>query len=277
MKLITQLTQKLAVLLCLISSFAFTQENEVYISVMTMYWNMDKEDFSMIDWRTVESEFHEKVTMKNEYVLSTTTLVHHFTNRSDEVLYVKVYPNWQAINDATKREEELIVQAWPNKTERDVFLSQRSSFYAKEHSDEIYYSIPGSKALEDIHSPSIYYVRTSHMAFPEDGTNEEFNNLLDQYNQEVTFQNEFYKGYYSMKHHSGSDRSEFIEVFVAETLANLEKGIAKQGELFRLHWDTQEKSDDFNNKFDKYYTGVHSDRIYSSVPELYKQMSVEEN
>ena len=34
------------------------------------------------------------------------------------------------------------------------------------------------KALEDIHSPSIYYVRTSYMAFPEDGTEEEFNALL---------------------------------------------------------------------------------------------------
>lgn len=277
MKAITQLSKVLVIFLCFISSFSIAQENEVYISVMTMYWDMDKEGFSMTDWRTVESEYHEKVTMKNEHVLSTSVLVHHFTNRSDEILFVKVYPSWQAIDDATKRDEELINETWPNKEDREAFMKNRSSFYAKEHSDEIYYSIPGAKALEDIHSPSIYYVRTSYMAFPEDGTEEEFNALLGQYNEQVTYKNEFYKGYYPMRHHSGSDRSEFIEVFVAETLANLEKGIAKQGELFRSHWDTDKKSSEFNDKFNKYFTGVHGDRIYSSVPELYKQMEVEEN
>jgi len=242
-----------------------------------MYYNMDMEDFSMEEWKKVEVEYFDKVVAKNENILSATTLLHHFTTNSSELLYVQVYPSWQAIEDASNKNEQLINEAWPNADEKDAFLKKRSSFFAKEHSDEIYYSIPGAKALVDEGMPLIYYVRTRYLAFPDDGNDEEFQNLLNEFNEVVTNNNEIYKGYYPMMHHYGSDRSEFIEVFLASTLADLEKGIAKQGELFRDHWDTEEKQDEFNDKLNHYLTGIHSDRIFSSVPELYKAYEQPDN
>jgi hypothetical protein len=75
-----------------------------------------------------------------------------------------------------------------------------------------------------------------------------------------------------MMHFYGAYRSEFLEVFCAETLAGLEKGIAKQGELFRDHWADEKAQNEYNDKYGAYLTGIHSDKIYSSVPDLYKPM-----
>ena len=39
----------------------------------------------------------------------------------------------------------------------------------------------------------------------------------------------------------------------------------RNGELFKEHWTTEEARDAFGDKSSKYYTGVHGDRVYSSV------------
>jgi hypothetical protein len=42
--------------------------------------------------------------------------------------------------------------------------------------------------------------------------------------------------------------------------------------LFRTNWADQTKQDEYNDKYGKYLTGIHSDRIFSSVPDLYKPL-----
>ncbi len=267
-------TSRITFLVFLFSSFIFSQETPTYyVEVTTMHWNMDLENFSMDEWKDTEMEFHEKVTMKNEYILSTTVLQHHFTEDSSEILFVTVYPSWMAMEEAVKRNEELIAAAWPDEEERKRFLKKQGKFYATPHSDEIYVSMPGAKELEELELPLIYYVRTSYFTFPEDGNGNEFMNALNKFNEVVTHKNEHYRGYFPQAHYYGADRTEFVEVFVAETLAELEKGIAQQGRLFAAHWDTDEKKESYNKIMDKYLTGVHSDRIYSSVPELHKAIN----
>ena len=247
-------------------------QDQLFIKVKTMHWNMDLPDFSMPDWKALEVEYFNKVTKNNEYILSETVLQHHFTEDSSEILFITVFSSWNNIDLANQRTNELMKISWPNEDERKAFLKRQARFYANEHSDEIYRNIPGVKPLEETFLPLLYYVRTSYYTFPEDGSEEEFQSLLSEYNEVVTNKNEFYKGYYPQMHFYGSDRTEFLEVFCAETLAGLEKGIAKQGELFRAHWSDQKAQDDYNDKYGKYLTGIHSDRIYSSVPDLYKPM-----
>lgn len=270
--------KRIVFLLLLISTSFYAQETPtLYVEVTTMHWNMDLEDFSMDEWKDTEMEYHEKVTMKNEYILSTTVLQHHFTEDSSEILFITVYPSWMAMEAAVKRNDELAVQAWPDEKEREAFFKKQNKFYATPHSDEIYVTIPGAKALEELELPLIYYVRTSYFTFPEDGNSKEFMDVLNEYNEVVTHKNEHYKAYYPQTHYYGTDRTEFVEVFVAETLAELEKGIAQQGRLFAAHWDTDEKKNAYDKVMDKYLTGVHSDRIYSSVPELHKSMNPPDN
>jgi len=273
MKTIKRIIKGLLILVFLVPNSVISQtQDPLFVKVKTMHWNMDLPDFSMQDWKALEMEYYEKVTMKNEYILSSTVLQHHFTGDSSEILFITVFSSWNNIDLATKRTEELMEIAWPNEDDRKAFLKKQAKFYANEHSDEIYKSIAVPKALEETDLPLLYYVRTSYYTFPENGTEEEFESLLNEYNNVVTNNNEYYKAYYPMMHFYGADRSEFLEVFCAETLAGLEKGIAKQGELFREHWSEQKAQDDYNDKYGKYLTGTHSDRIYSSVPDLYKAM-----
>jgi len=273
MKTIKHITKSLLLLLLFLPTTIFSQSQDpLFVKVKTMHWNMNLDDFSMDDWKTTELEYFEKVIMQNEYILSTTVLQHHFTDDSSEVLFITAFSSWNSIDLATQRTNELVEKAWPNLEDRKAFLNKQAKFYANEHSDEIYKSIPGVKRLEETDLPLLYYVRTSYYTFPEDGTKEEFQTLLNQYNEVVTHQNEFYKGYYPQMHYYGADRTEFLEVFCAETLAGLEKGIAKQGELFRTNWSDQTKRDEYNDKYGKYLTGIHSDRIFSSVPDLFKPL-----
>lgn len=276
MKVNHHLLKGITLLLFLISSSIFSQEQPTYyVEVITKHWNMELEGFSMDEWKQTEMEYHEKVTMNNEYILSTTVLQHHFTGDSSEILFITVYPSWMAMEKATQRNEELEKQVWSEEGQRRAFLKKQAKFYSNKHSDEIYRTIPGAKTLEELDLPLIYYVRTSYFSYPDEdkAINEEFLTVLNEYNEVVTHKNEHYKAYYPQVHFYGADRTEFVEVFAAETLAELEKGIAMQGNLFRKHWDTDEKQAAYNKVMDKYLTGTHGDRIYSSVPELHKPIN----
>jgi hypothetical protein len=273
MKILKRIIKGLLILVLLLPTSIFSQNQEkVFVKVKTMHWNMNLADFSMQDWKALELDYFNKITIKNEHILSATVLQHHFTGDSSEILFITVFSSWNDIDLATQRTEELMEATWPNEDDRKAFLKKQAKFYAKAHSDEIYKSIPGTNRIEHTDLPLLYYVRTSYYTFPEDGSKEEFQSLLNEYNEVVTNNNEFYKGYYPQMHYYGSDRTEFLEVFCAETLAGLEKGIAKQGELFRDHWADEKAQDDYNDKYSRYLTGIHSDRIFSSVPDLYKPM-----
>lgn len=274
MKTLNRLFKGVSILLFLFSTSIFSQDYEpLYVSVTTSHWNMNLEDFSMEEWKNGATEYHNKVVMKNEHILSASTLLHRFTMDNTEVISVTVYGSWDAIEDATKRNNELIEAAWPDEKARKTFFKNQGKFFTNNHSDEIYQTIPGAKNLVETDLPMLYYVRTRHFAFPENGTNEEFMSLLNEYNTSVTHKNEFYKAYFPQAHFYGSDRTEFVEVILTGTLADLERGLVRQGEIFRSHWPDEKARNEFNKKFDKYFSGIHSDRIYSSVPELYKPIT----
>lgn len=280
MKIVNSNIKGLFLIIFLTANLVFAQEqqqDQLFVKVKTMHWTMELDDFSMEEWKSVEQEYHEKVIMKNEYILSSTVLQHHFTGDSSEIMFIMVFSSWNNIDLAIERTNELVRAVWPDKTDREAFLKKQAKFYANHHSDEIYTTLAGAMQLETTDLPLMYYLRTSYLAFPDDGSDAEFQALLDEYNNEVTYNNEYYKAYYPQKHYYGSDRSEFIEIFCAETLASLEKGIAKQGELFRAHWTDDAAQEKYNGAFGKYLTGIHSDRIYSSVPELHKPIEESDN
>ena len=58
----------LTVLICLsigIAGHVAAQERPMYLTVTTIHWNPDYENFSMDEWKAIEKEYFEKVTMKN--------------------------------------------------------------------------------------------------------------------------------------------------------------------------------------------------------------------
>ncbi len=247
-----------------------TSPKATLLSVTKVHWDFSKEDGSKEEWLKIEKEYFDKVTMKNEFILSTNFLTHYFTADNTEALAVTAYENWEAIDKATKRTEELEKKAWPNEANRKAFMNKRNSYYQSKHSDELLRVLPGAKPLADRGSEAmIYYVRVTQMAFPEDGKNEEITDFHQQYLDNVVYKNKYVQGYYVYRHGWGADSREFTEVFVVNSLADIEAGFDENGRLSDEAWSEEEQKE-MGKIFSKYRTGVHGDFLYQSVPELIK-------
>lgn len=256
----------------LMSNIGFAQEEKSYlITVTKLHWNMELENFSNEEWMATEKEYLDKVVKKNEFIIGQEFLVHHFTEDNTEILLVTTYENWSAIEKAGDRDDELVKAAWPDEKARKAFFEKKSKFYAHHHSDEIYATIPGAKLPKaNFDKDVLYYVRVSHFTYPKDGTEKEFTELNKQYFDAVINKNDLIKAYYPNRHAWGADNTEFTEVYVVETLADLEKALEKNRELFRVAWNDDAKRKAYWDKRNKYDDGRHSDYIYKLVHELTK-------
>lgn len=247
------------------------QKGPEYVTMTVMHWNMDLEDFKMEEWKAVEKEYMDKVTKKNEHVMAAGFYLHQITPDNRELVYVQAYANWNAIDLAAKRNTELAKDAWPDKDKRKTFLNKQANYYSPFHSDEIYATMPHAKSLsEEPKKDMIVYLRTSHFAFPEDGSYKEFMDTFAEYTKNVTHKNEYVKAYYPMSHAYGSDKTQFVEAYFLDSLAVLDKKFDKDGELFDAHWSDEEAKKEMDKMGKKYFTGVHGDAVYKVVPELRK-------
>lgn len=247
------------------------EEKHYIITVTTLHWNMDMKDFSMDAWKAGEKEYLDKVTKKNDLVVGQEVLLHYFTEDNTEILWVTMYESWDNIEKAWQKDNELAKAAWPDDKARGAFFEKRDAYYAPQHSDEIYNAFAGAKnPPANFTKQMLYYVRKSHFAWPKDGTQKEFMELRNKYLTEVINKNDFIKGYYPNTHAWGANSTEFTEVFVLESMCDIEKSFDKNRELFKAAWPDDAKAKEFEDKYDKYFTGVHGDYIYRSVPELTK-------
>lgn len=258
--------------LLLMSNNGFAQEEKSYLVTVTKHhWNMDLENFSNDEWIATEKEYLDKVVKKNEFIVGQEVLLHSFTADNTEILVVTTYENWGAIEKAGDRDEELVKAAWPDEKARKAYFEKRAKYYAPNHSDEIYATIPGGKIPKaNFDKDMIYYVRVSHFAYPKDGTEKEFKELHKQYFDAVTNKNDLIKAYYPNRHAWGADNTEFTEVFVVDSLSDLDSALNKNRELFRATWTDDAKRKAYWDKMNKYDTGVHADYIYKSVHQLTK-------
>jgi hypothetical protein len=247
------------------------QDKPQFFTVTTIHWNLDNEDFSMDDWKSVEKEYFDKVTKKNEFIEWALVLNHYFTEDNTEIKIITGFTSWENIEKAQERTDELVKEGWPEEKVRDAFFKKQSAFYTNMHSDEIYSTVEGAKFLpENPTKPMIYYIRISDRAFPEDGKAEEIQAMRKEYKENVIDKNPYLKGYYPSKHAWGSDGRDFLEAFVVESLGDLQLSMEENQKLVKAHWPDEKKADEFFDKMDKYMTGFHADYIYRIVPELTK-------
>ena len=246
-----------------------TQEGPAFVTVSTWHWNMDYEDFDMDTWKAVEKEYYDKVTAKNELIMGSGVYLHHFTPDNSELLRVNSFASWEDIDKATERSNVLIREGWPDEAAREAFMQKRNAYYSDMHSDEIYATLANRKAT-NIAEAGILYIRRNHFAFPEEGSMEEFSSLEKEYVDNVFRKNELIKGYYPLVHAWGSDRTDFVEAFLLDSMENLEKLSDRNRELYRAHWADESARKEREKKAGKYFTGVHGDYIYDVVSELVK-------
>lgn len=260
----------LMLLLCSAPLIAQEQARPQYVTVTTMHWNMNNKDFKMDEWKAVEKEYLDKVTMKNENVISASFYLHKLTPDNTELLYVQAYPNWEAIGKAAQRNAELAKAAWSDESARNAFFDKRNSYYSEKHSDEIYATLPNAKVMTTNPTKDmVCYVRKGHFKFGE-GTDEEFEALDKEYFDNITAKNEYIKAYYPMAHAWGADRTEFVEAIFLDSLADLEKMFDKDNELFEAHWKDEAARKAMEDKGSQYFDNTHGDYIYTYVAGLAK-------
>jgi len=274
MKTTNQLICSFIVLFLLSTPTIYSQEvieRPEYVVVTKMHWNMDLEDFDMEKWKSVEKDYLDKVTSKNEYIMSASFYMHRFTGDNTELLYVQSYASWDDIDKASNKNDDLAKAAWSNENARKAYFKKRNSYYSNDHSDEILATIPGAKIMtEKSDKDLVLYIRKSHFAFPEDGTQEEFDKFRKEGLENVINKNEYLKAYYPSVHAWGADRTEFTEAFIVESLGDIEKMFDKDIELRKAKWPDENVRKARGKKMGKYFTGVHGDYIYTGVAGLSK-------
>lgn len=264
MKKKDNLVLRLLILTFLFSIGMFAQEDQkpVFITVTTLHRNLDTD---RKDWKQTEQEYFDKVTSKNDLIIGSEILNHYFTENSSEVLLVSVFKTWEDIEKANEVSDELIKKGWPDEKIRKEFFDKYNTYYSKMHSDEIYSSIAGTKEFKATSKePMIVYVRKSQLSLNGQGKG------LKEYNEKITMNNPYIKGYYPNRHAWGSDSRDFLEAYYYDSLSDLEKSSDKQNELIKTAWPKEEDRKVFFDGLNLAFTGIHGDFIYHNEPTLSK-------
>ena len=240
-----------------------------YVTITTMHWNMDYEDFDMDTWKAVEKEYFDKVTSQNDMIVGSGFYLHRFTPDNRELLYVNAYKSWADIDKVNEKNEELIKAGWPDEEARKSYFKKRNAYYADFHSDEIYSIMPHVKPVAE-DTVEVLLLRKSQFKFPQDGSQEEFMGAFKEYVENVFHKNEYIKGYYPAAHYWGSDRREFIEGFLVKSMTDLDAMYDRNDELYQSNFSTDEAKQKMQEMGQKYFTGIHGDYIYTVIRELRK-------
>lgn len=252
----------------LLPSLLWAQNDPKFLILTRFHFN-PQGDFTVEQWKAHEKEYFDKVTKKNDLIVGTNVLMHFYTNDNSEVMFATTYRNWDDIEKADARNEELAKAAWPDEAKRKIFFDKQRSFYTSEHSDEIRSILPNTKILT-ADTEHIYYVRTRRRAFPEGTKPADFTAAMDEYTQNVTLKNNLLMGYYPSRHLWGADSRDYVEAYVFASLSDMEKAVDENEKLVKAHWPDEAKRKEFFAKFDKYFENWHGDALYKHVPELRK-------
>ena len=113
---------------------------------------------------------------------------------------------------------------------------------------------------------NVFVVTNFERAFTDDGSARELDSLaillLDK-----TFgkDNEYVVSSKIMRHWWGNDNRDFVQVIEVKSWDDVVKANERSDKLFEKAWSTKAEQDAFNKAFGKYFTGKHSDEIYSQV------------
>lgn len=255
------------------STIVFSQHKKenlesLYVTVMTLH-GAEGADYD--EWLKVEKEYFDKVTSKIDIMLNHEVLVRYYSNDLSEIKVINVFKTWNDIEYVNEVREELIQKAWPNEAEREAFFQKQNSFYTNYHSDEIYITTNLSKLMPEsekasIKNPMVFYFDINILS---DRDNKDAYKLYEEYLEAVVYKNSYIKAYYPFRHYWGADSREFLEIYVVNSLSNLEKAMDMDKKLLELHIPDKAKRKEFLKVYHSTVT-AHVDGLYKNVPSLSK-------
>ena len=112
---------------------------------------------------------------------------------------------------------------------------------------------------------NVVVINNAELALSGEGTMSEFDSLTTEYNNWCREKNEYIVSYKVVRHWWGNNNRDFVTIVEVKGWDDILKFNEREDELFREHWDTREKRKAFNDAYNKYFTGQHSDEIYQEV------------
>jgi len=112
---------------------------------------------------------------------------------------------------------------------------------------------------------NVVVMNNAELSLSGEGSVSEFNSLTVEYNKWCMDKNEFVISYKVVRHWWGNNNRDFLSIVEVKSWEDVLKFNARSVELFEEHWDTPESRKAFNDAYNSYFTGEHSDEIYSEV------------
>lgn len=112
---------------------------------------------------------------------------------------------------------------------------------------------------------NVVVINNAERSFSDTGSMAEFDSLTAEYNKWCRDKNEYIISYKVVRHWWGHDNRDFVTIVEVKNWDDILKFNEREDELFREHWSTKEMRKAFNDAYNKYFTGIHSDEIYQEV------------
>ena len=113
--------------------------------------------------------------------------------------------------------------------------------------------------------PHVYTVTTTQFVFPDGGSIAEWDSLNTLFMENVINKNEFIISQRALRHMWGHNSEDLVYITEYKSFTDIEKGQARNTELFNEAWATSEERQAYNDAANKYFGNHHSDEIYQEV------------
>ncbi len=112
---------------------------------------------------------------------------------------------------------------------------------------------------------NVVVMNNAELSLSNEGSIAEFDSLTQLYNTTVLDRNELILSYMVVRHWWGNNNRDFITIYEVKSWEDVLAANERSNELFMEAWSTKEVRKEYNDAYNKYFTGEHSDEIYQEV------------
>ncbi len=112
---------------------------------------------------------------------------------------------------------------------------------------------------------NVVVMNNAELSLSADGSIAEFDSLTHLYNTKVLAKNELIISYKVVRHWWGNNNRDFVTIYEVKSWEDVIAANQRNNELFQEAWSTKEARKEYNDAYNKYFTGEHSDEIYQEV------------
>ena len=112
---------------------------------------------------------------------------------------------------------------------------------------------------------NVVVMNNAELSLSGDGAMAEFDSLTQLYNTNVLDKNELILSYKVVRHWWGNNNRDFVTIYEVKNWEDVLAANQRNNELFMEAWATKEARKEYNDAYNKYFTGEHSDEIYQEV------------